>query len=173
MDKKTEFVKELKKQAHDYEKWENSVEGIMYNLFTWGDATWQDEKNKIIIAKTLQRLPKKIRRKVLNEVTFMIMTAEGTVAKLRFTKSVNKKDFQKIGETYNVATEVVVIFLNFPKRQKEEDKMVTVAHEIAHFILGDYLGSIVKRPKNYNGEKAADDLIEKWGFERAYKSYNF
>ena len=53
--------------------------------------------------------------------------------------------------------------------------MDTVAHEVAHFILGDYSGNLLvpKRPKGYKPERAADDLTEKWGFRRAYKSYDF
>ena len=49
----------------------------------------------------------------------------------------------------------------------EEEMRITVAHDIAHFILGHH--------KNGGGgpekEKEADDLIEKWGFKRAYQSY--
>lgn len=44
-----------------HEDWEDSVEGIDYELKTWGDATSDDEEDKIIIINTLRRLPKKVR----------------------------------------------------------------------------------------------------------------
>ena len=173
MNDNNDFVKVAKKQVRDHKKWEDSMEGILYNLSTWADTNFEDEKNTIIIARTLQRLPRRIRQKVLNDVAFIVMTAQGTVCKFRFSKVVKKDEFTKIGDTYTVAIEPVVVFLNFPKRQKESDKMDTVAHEIAHFILGDGLGFYPepKHSKGYNKEKAADDLSVKWGFKRCYKSY--
>lgn len=170
---KGNFVKEIKKNVADYRKWEDSLEGILYNLSTWGDTSFEDGENKAIIARTLQRLPRRVRIKVLNKVAFIAMAAQGTVCKLRFSKDVKKDDIKSTGDIYTVVIEPVVIFVNFPKRQKESDKMNTVAHEIAHFILGDGLGFYPepKHPKGYNAEKAADDLAEKWGFGRSYKSY--
>lgn len=52
----------------------------------------------------------------------------------------------------------------------ESDMMDTVAHEVAHFILGHYRGSIDSDPKD---ERRADDLTEKWGFKRAYKESEY
>ena len=174
MDEKKKFIQDVRKQEREYKKWENSLEGILYNLSTWADATQQDEKNKIIIAKTLQRLPKRIREKVLSEVVFMSMTACGTLVKFRYSKIVRKEEFREIGGAYAVAMETVVIFLNFHNKHSEKYHMDTVAHEVAHFILGDYTGNFPepKHPKGYNAENAADDLAEKWGFRRAYKSYD-
>ena len=175
MDEKKKFIQDVRKQEREYKKWENSLDGVLYNLSTWGDATWDDDINKVIIAKTLQRLPKRIRKKVLNEVAFMIMTVCGTLVKFRFNKIVKKEEFREIVGDYSVAVEQVVIFLNFSKKHSEKYHMDTVAHEVAHFILGDYSGNlpVPKRPKGYNQERAADDLTEKWGFRRAYKSYDF
>jgi len=51
--------------------------------------------------------------------------------------------------------------LKYFPRSRQRD---IVAHEIAHFILDNARGS----PKPGNGEKDTDDLIEKWGFNRAY-----
>ena len=45
----------------------------------------------------------------------------------------------------------------------EEDKKSIVAHEVAHFILGHH-----KTGGGPEKEREADDLIEKWGFKRAY-----
>lgn len=51
------------------------------------------------------------------------------------------------------------------KKGHESD---TVAHEIAHFVLGHYKP---KRLSDGKIEREADKLIEKWGFKRVYKSY--
>ena len=62
-----------------------------------------------------------------------------------------------------------VIILNFSamKQESENYKRTTIAHEIAHFILEheSSSGGIII-------EKNADDLCEKWGFGRAYDSYD-
>lgn len=163
----------------EFEKWEDSIDGVLYDLGVLGDVTTEDENNKVIIAKTLLKLPKKIRRKISDEVIFILMTVSGTVYKVRFTKIIKKKEFKEMienegkKENYLIEIEQPLIYLNFDNRMKEEQKMNTIAHEIAHFILGDYPGNFPapKRPKRYNIEKAADDLIKKWGFNRVYKSY--
>jgi len=149
---------------------EDSLDRIMHDLSIVGDTTSEDEKNKLIIAKTLQRLPSRVREKVLDEVVFVIMTDYGAVWKIRFNRVVNKEDFQKIGEFYDVVVEKVGIFLNFLKRHSESYYMNLIAHEIAHFSLGNFYA--VKCREGYNPEEAADDLSQKWGFRRFYKSYN-
>jgi hypothetical protein len=170
MTDKEDFIKRAKEQARDHDKWENSVEGILYNLSTWGDVTDKDEKDKQIVAKTLERLPKRVREKVLNEVTFVFTASHyGTLQKLRFSRFIKKEDFEKMGDGYTFVEETVAIYLNFSRSKKESFHMDTTAHEIAHFINGD--ADTPKRPKGYNAERAADDLTEKWGFKRAYKSY--
>jgi len=126
----------------------------MYDLFVCGVTTASDQKNAILIGKTLLKLPKKVREKVLDAVCFIITgDAEGTVFKFHLP----------VEKTFSF------ILLNFTlmKEKIEDEKMRTVAHEIAHFILGHGIDS--KGGKK--AEKTADDLIEKWGFKRAYQSY--
>lgn len=63
--------------------------------------------------------------------------------------------------------EVPVIILNFSEMEKDrlsESRMMdTIAHEIAHFVLGHLIAGGAEQ------EREADNLIEKWGFRRAYK----
>jgi Zn-dependent peptidase ImmA (M78 family) len=143
----------------------------MDNMTVIGDATTDDEKDQIIIAKTLQKMPKKIRERILREVIFFIMKACGTVTQLFFTRVIKEEDVKKTGSGFVVAIEQPVIMLNFSNMKKSKSyQMSAVAHEIAHYILGDYLGS-PKKKKDKKAERHADDLIEKWGFKRVYKSY--
>ena len=137
-----------------FKKWENSIEGILYDLTSMCSGTHDDEQNDYLIAQVLQRLPKKAREKVLDEVIFVHISAYGTVARLIFQEHIKQKFF---------------IIFNFKCIRKDETKINTIAHEIAHFILSP------KEPcKNRLAdieEKEADDLAEKWGFGRSYKSY--
>lgn len=135
-----------------YEEWENSIEGIHYDLAVFGEALITDEHNSLLICKVLQRLPKKTREKVLEEVIFIHTTAWGTIHQLHFQEHIKDR---------------VIIIFNFKCIKKDETKMDTIAHEIAHYILGHY-GIVEQDP---NDERAADDLVEKWGFGRAYKTY--
>lgn len=126
-----------------------SDEEIMARLTVWGETTSEDERNTAFIKKTLLHLPEEIRLKVLDEVIFLHTTAHGTIFKMLFPEE----------------QEQAFILLNFT-RVKDEEKMDTIAHEIAHYILGhDISGDL-------SAEKDADDLTEKWGFKRAYKKYD-
>lgn len=49
------------------------------------------------------------------------------------------------------------------KNMAEKGIMSTIAHEIAHHELGHHSST-----SNPDAEKKADDLCEKWGFDRAY-----
>jgi hypothetical protein len=160
----------MEKEAKKFREYEGSLDGIMHDLSIWGDTTSEDEKNKLIIAKTLQRLPRRVREKVIDEVAFVIMTDYGAVWKIRLNEVVNKEDFRRIGEFYDVTVEKVGIFLNFIKRHSESYYMNLIAHEIAHFILENFYPAEYR--KGYNPEKAADDLSQKWGFQRFNKSYD-
>jgi hypothetical protein len=81
-------IEEMNKK---FEEWENSLEGVLYYLKTWGEATVQDTKDKVLIAKTLLKLPREIREKVLNEVIFVFTRACGTVEKVMLVKLVKKE----------------------------------------------------------------------------------
>ncbi|ODS33677.1 MAG: hypothetical protein SCARUB_01197 [Candidatus Scalindua rubra] len=98
-------------------EYENSMEGVIYDLGIWGEAVDEDEKNRNIIAETLLELPYKVRSKVLEEVIFVIMATHGLATETVFTASVKKQT---------------------------SNKMDTIAHEIAHFILGHHS----PKPKN-------------------------
>lgn len=63
-----------------------------------------------------------------------------------------------------------MIVLDFSRMKKLSihNKMSTVAHEIAHFILGHK-----KEDYDSESERKADNLIKKWGFKRTYKESEY
>ncbi len=134
-------------------KKESSVERIVYDIKIFGDTSPKSKKYKILIAKALLKLPIKIRRRVLKDVLFIITDGyAGTIFKLKIIKP-------KI---------LNFIILDFNAQKNESKNLILsgIAHEIAHFILEhDTKNSSLK------DEKEADDLCEKWGFKRVYKSY--
>ena len=149
-------------------EYENSVTGIFDNLKFFGD-TVEDEKRKRIVVETLLRLPYKVRKRTIDEVLFISMSTAGVTFKFEGSVNLKKKDFKQKGNIYQGRIELHFIILNF-RRCRKDRKMDVTAHEIAHFILGHHL------KKNINRgivEKEAEDLAEKWGFERGYKDYNF
>lgn len=139
----------------EYEKWARSLEGMLYNLKTIGDGSVWDDMDKVLIVKTLQKLPKDVKEKVLDNVVFVVLGLWGTVQNLRPTE---------VGRP--------LIMINFALMRNEgatdDDLMDTVAHEIAHYILGHADMSF----SNLDGERQADDLSEKWGFKRVYNNYD-
>jgi hypothetical protein len=142
------------REWEECEKWLNSLEGILYDLCVFGDVAKEDEKCKLLIAKTLQKLPKEVREKVLDEVIFIIANScYGTIWNMNLG---NEKSMKK-----------TFILLNFTAMRKKSEisKMSIIAHEIAHFILGH------GNPLTPSSEKEADDLIKKWGFKKAYNQY--
>ena len=134
-----------------HEEWQNSIEGIAYNLEVIGDVTIEDGWHTSLICQVLQRLPKKTREKILEEVIFIHTTAWGTIHQLHVQEHIKNR---------------IIIIFNFKCIKKDETKMITIAHEIAHYILGQL--DEANDPKK---ERAADDLSEKWGFGRSYKTY--
>lgn len=153
-------------------EYENSLEGILQHLRIWGEAATEDEKNKGIIAETLLKLPYKVRMETLSEVVFVIVTAHGLTTKATFPIVLSKGDIKQKGDTYHTIVEHPLIVLNFKKRMNQSRKMDTIAHEVAHFILGHHKAlNPTKKRRNIN-ERKADDLAEKWGFKRCYEDYN-
>lgn len=136
----------------DYDNWERSPDGILYNMTIMGNCTTEDEMNNFLIVCVLQRLPKRIREKVLKKVIFVHTVADGTVHRLC------------AGE----GDRVYIIF-NFRGIKSKKRKLCTIAHEIGHFVL------LPKNPLKVvpsdEAERGADDLAETWGFGRSYKSY--
>ena len=123
-----------------------------------GDATVEDDRNKILIAKILIALPEEIRNKVLSEVLFVLLEAYGIAGCLSIPVPKGCKNIEQ-----------PFILLNFSliEKQSEDCKMDFIAHEIAHFILGHHK-SMTYDPL---AERKADDLVEKWGFNRVYNDY--
>jgi hypothetical protein len=152
---------------------ENSLEGVLDHLRIWGEAATEDKKNKGIIAETLLKLPYKVRMETLSEVVFVIVTAHGLTTKATFPIVLSKGDVKQKGDTYHTIVEHPLIVLNFKKRMNESRKMDTIAHEIAHFILGHHKVRSLTNQRKIINERKADDQAEKWGFKRYHEDYNF
>lgn len=63
---------------------------------------------------------------------------------------------------------IIILVLHLCEDKTDQKKMTTIAHEIAHVLLGH---ADVATMKSISEEREADDLCEKWGFGRAYESY--
>lgn len=142
---------------------------IFDRLPSVSDTVDRDERNKLFIAKTLQKLPEEIRERVLNEVIFVHTEASGTVSWVFLTKVIeDEKELEEINKHKIVSMIKPLVVLNFAKA-KDSEKMDIIAHEIGHFVLKhnstEHIGTWEE------DEKAADDLAEKWGFNRSYKEY--
>jgi len=172
----TKEEKEWLKGKQQVEDWSNSIYGICDDIKTMGEASEGDIRDKTLVAETLQKIPEKIREKVLDEVVFVLMNSlYGEVINGLFSKDITKKELiETPSGTFIVDVRQPLIFLNFGmmKRLSKKRKMNIIAHEIAHFILHHHLDD---NAEIKNGivlhEKEADDLIIKWGFEREYKTY--
>jgi hypothetical protein len=155
--------------SEPYEKWVSSLKEILDNLSIFGAEAVEDEQYEVLIAKTIQRLPKDVGEKVLKEVNFIVAGGvDGTGFSMNILNAVIGEDPSvKPSTTRKAYLKVPLILLNFAnmRERSEEEMMSTIAHEIAHFILGHF-DDIHKSSKDK--EKEADDLIEKWGFKRAY-----
>lgn len=155
----------------EYKNRLNSFKEVASKLKIFGNILAEDSKYKGFIIECLLRLPFEIKERVLNEATFIMFSENslGHVFKMRIVE--NSPTAEKIsdGKTVVCAHEIPVILLNFGSMKKSTKAriMTTIAHEIAHFILGHSPAS----PIEGNDDKEADDLCEKWGFGRAYESY--
>jgi hypothetical protein len=135
------------------------MEDIQYkvNIHPLAHAV-EDER---LIVQTILKLPVRVRRKVLDEIMFIVMSdgLVGTTEELSFLKD-----------------KECIVFLNFAmmKKWSRHKRMTGIAHEIAHIILGH--AAPLNRPKSSEEaevERKADDLFEKWGFSRVYKNYHW
>ena len=165
-----EYLEKVKIMNSENEEWENSIEGVMYNLHTIGDAFVSDEEDKLLIAKTLLKIPKEIREKVLDEVTFIHHQIYGIVCNFHLTGVLDSEDIkQQIGDRTFFSKNAPLILLNFGLMRNEKVPesviMDIVAHEIAHFVLGHHT---IEKSHDPHNEREADDLVEKWGFVRVY-----
>jgi len=130
------------------------LEEMLYNLNIVGDIIEEDSRYKLIIAKTIMKLPKDVKEKALNCI-YIITTKDVLGYTHEFT-------FQ---QTANETIKKRVVVLNFSEMNSEPEDyiMSVVAHEIAHIILGDIGGS-----SDVQAEEKADKLIEKWSFKKVY-----
>ena len=154
----------MDKEFKKWRKFEDSLEGILYELNLIGDAYADNEDYRILIAKTLMKIPKDVRDKTLIEVTFIVDENLGLAFNLHL---MNPKGKKIIDHPF------ILLNLLAMREESKSFRMDVIAHEIAHFFLGHY-----KTPsKNLNEflkrEKEADGLIVEWGFNRtneeAYK----
>jgi len=133
------------------------LERIDYDLCVYGDATVESKKHRFMILKTLVRIPEDVREKILGNVVFIVATegVRGT------TFSFDLK--------YAFPETLFFIILNFGEMKDDSESEISgsIAHEIAHCLLGHSIMSGGRK-----AEMNADDLIEKWGFERAYKDHS-
>jgi len=176
MDVTTEEEKKWKQSEKQFIDWENSIDGICYDMKTMAETNEYDVKDMALIAETLQRIPAKVRNKILGEAVFVFMNGlYGTVINGFFRKTISKKELVELPtrDAVEVTIRQPLIFLNFGlmKKLSKKRKMNTTAHEIAHFVLKHHLKPSLKINEWMTHEKEADDLIVKWGFEREYKSY--
>ncbi len=150
-----EFRAKIRQQNKETAEWENSDEGMNYNVSTVGDIVRGAEKEKKLIFETLRSLPKNVREKVIREVVFVM-----------FMPSIHGHAV----DLYVPGEKVTLIILNFTsmKNKSKKFKMTCIAHEIAHVILGH---SGLTNDKG--AERKTDNLCEKWGFGRAYKTYKW
>lgn len=153
------------------EKYEDSFLHDMLNVWDDGFESSLREHARKILVDTLQKIPKPVVNKVLEDLIFVIMSGAYGACSFQHTSERRKK-----GSPLNitrdrelVVMDVHVILLNFALMERDgfdEEKMrSTVAHEIAHFNLKHHIISVHLRADK---EKEADDLIEKWGFKRVY-----
>lgn len=133
-----------------------SLKGILEDLTYFPGAVSDDDR--LLVAQVIQRLPKRIREKVLdsrNGASFVLSNPGvlGNTMELYFPT----EDY--LGARW-------FIFLCLSHRLSRKRKMTVIAHEIAHFVLKRSTGS------GREAEKAADNLCQKWGFGRTYKNYD-
>jgi hypothetical protein len=143
------------KEKDSHKEWEDSIDGIDYDLCFMPQAI--AEKSRMLIIATISKLPKKIREKVLDGVTFVV-----------FDRATHGSYQRNYCSPHKEAKLTSYIFLNLSNDKGDKFNMTTIAHEIAHYILKheESKENNWKLPKN--AEIKADDLCEKWGFGRAY-----
>lgn len=149
-EERASFSQLVKKQNQLLMEWENSIEGILSNTTTFIGCDSPGEDDEVLVGKVLQKLPKKIRTYIQENIQFFIA---------------NSSSYYKIESQFQKSCTIV---LRFEEGDSAKKKMTTLAHEIAHAWL-------LRNNHSPNGglkeERRTDDLCEKWGFGRAYKNY--
>ena len=137
----------------------SSLEEIHCALSLHGGVVVSDDRYVQLIVRTLHQIPKRTRNTILAKVHFMMVGEDTHGYPVEYSIRPSTKEIK-----------MRFIVLNFCAMKKEKDSeiMTTIAHEIAHCVLGDYNGALQHTQRS---EQKADDLAEKWGFGRAYKDY--
>jgi len=132
----------IRKMQQNKKAWEE-LERIHYELWTLPGSI--SERVSGLIIKVLYKLPKRIRDRVLENVFFISIGGEGRYENFSATVTIEH-----------------LIILNIPLRYSDKTTESIIAHEIAHYYLGHTTSG------GYAKEKAADRLVQKWGFQRSY-----
>ena len=129
----------FQKTHAEYEKWENSLDGVAYWL---GDLPGLEAVESVII-KTVHKLPGQIREFVYHKCHFISLDSDRE-------------------QTCSLRTVKRPCLLILDQDQPGEE---AIAHRIACAWLrhGDEAGSR-RHPETQGDEEAACDLIRKWGF---------
>ena len=126
-----EFKKQCKRQAKESEEWENSKDGILYDLGYFPHCVSEDSIR--LIVEVLHKLPKNVRKKVLDgHVTFIILE-----------KFLHGEKIDYYCGPHEKPKKTTWLFLNFINKMSESHRMTTIAHEIAHVKNRDILISTI------------------------------
>lgn len=152
------FDELAEKNRREHEDWQNSIDGIVYDLNIVGNMYADNEDYGILIAETLQKIPTKIRKNILDTAVFVTDENYGCVYSIPITNPKDGKSFKQ-----------PIILLNFIAMEQISKgiKMDVIAHEIAHFVLEHYKYHPKSLEEHLKQEKEADDLIVQWGFNRS------
>jgi hypothetical protein len=150
---KKEWEKRIKEHLRKQEEWENSVEGIGYEMDSDLDSIPQYAQYNFL--RALSYLPKDIREKAISKCVFLSddKTNTGTYNSLKDKKWKDKKGFIYFS---SLLWDSKLIKIDF-----------CVAHEIAHFIQ-DATTGYGRQFRSFKEEKEADKLAIKW-LEKRYK----
>ncbi len=112
-------------------------------------------KYKRMIANTLLRIPERVRRKVVQDVLFIM--AHKPLLALMGTTDLNLSKKERKGR---ISVNLIYIDFHGIKRagKSEEEMKQIIAHEIAHFELKH------NRKNGRNDEEKAEEQTRVWGF---------
>ena len=152
------------------EKYTDEYVLSMLNVWDDGFEGSLSARAQMIIVNTIQELPRHVTDEVLVGAIFVTLCGSYGASLTQYIELRKEAQLLELPKDRKyVKIEVDSILLNFALMEKdelEEEKMRSIiAHEIAHFYLEHHQTSVIPRAVK---EKEADDLIEKWGFARAY-----
>lgn len=127
----------------------SNLDNIFENLNVVGAYTADETSG--LIARTIFRLPNELQQRVTDEIIFIcIEDSFGFYCRYSLSIFQNKDLFH-------------FIILNLSLLNDEDEKMFTIAHEIAHYTLHHYENN-QEIIEDRNIEVEADNLVEQWGF---------